>query len=185
MVCVLHQVYPACFFPDVQSLAQNQIMLSLNTDPGGCGCPIGSVQVFLRRNGRGSVQAFPVYEQSTPGNTAAAEAISQKNFQSGPILREIPVGGLSKFGSKLRKRLFRAFQKHIIGLRPDLPEHGRRQTHRHQKQQRRAEDRQFRSQLHRSSNRYPALEMVRMDSERSSFFRRLATRTSTVRISPT
>ena len=102
MVCVLHQVYPARFFPDVQGLAQNQEMLSLNTGPGRCGRPIGNVQVFLRRNGRGSVQAFPIYEQGTPGNTAAAEIIGQKNFQGGPTLRMIPVGGLLKFGSKLR-----------------------------------------------------------------------------------
>ena len=116
---------------------------------------VTDIQIAFRVDLGGRAQALSIDNEGASRHAAGTEAVGQQRFP-GKRVKAIcwtAVDGCPEIVHQIIQGFLRALQKGSIGLLPYLPEHGRRQAHRHGKQQRRAENCQFCFQLHRSSNR--------------------------------
>ena len=152
---IRRQIHAAIHPPDIRDPAQNQEMPAACVGSGRLRAAVTDIQIAFRVDPGGRAQALPVDNEGASRYAAGTEAVGQQHF---PGKRGKAVGGTAidscpEISHQFIQGFLRALQKGFIGLLPYLPEHGRRQAHRHSNQQRRAENCQFCFQLHRSSNR--------------------------------
>ena len=152
---VRRQIHAAIHPPGIRDPAQNQKMPAIHASFGRLYAAVTDIQIAFRVDLGGRAQALSIDREGTSRHAAGTEAVGQQHFPGKRVkaVSGTAVDGCPEIIHQIIQGFLRALQKGFIGLLPHLPEHGRRQAHRHGKQQRRAENCQFCFQLHRSSNR--------------------------------
>ena len=152
---IRHQIHAAIHFPNIRDLAQNQKMPAIHASSGRLHAAVMDIQIAFRVDPGGRAQALPIDCEGASRHAAGTEAVGQQRFpgKGGKAVRGTAVDGCPEIIHQIIQGFLRTLEKGSIRLLPHLPEHGRRQAHRHGQQQRRAESCQFCFQLHRSSNR--------------------------------
>ena len=152
---VRRQIHAAIHPPGIRDPAQNQKMPAARAGSCRLRTAVTDIQIAFRVDPGGRAQALSIDNEGASRHAAGTEAVGQQRFPGKRVkaVSGTAVDGCPEIIHQIIQGFLRTLQKGFIGLLPHLPEHGRRQAHRHGKQQRRAENCQFCFQLHRSSNR--------------------------------